>query len=174
MGWMGDGTRAQSLSWWRAFSAKDVVGKMGFLNLLFHSCCHFEGGDSLIGFALEGYCRCCFLLRNRYLRNLEICQKTCISEPFCGGVQGMMGKKVCFLIVCGIVCCELFSEILIFFLCWMKKKSYFCTRIWEKKERSLTWWCKRSGSSVWLEYMPVTHGVASSSLVRTAKHKEAS
>ena len=26
-----------------------------------------------------------------------------------------------------------------------------------------------SGSSVWLEYMPVTHGVASSSLVRTAK-----
>ena len=25
------------------------------------------------------------------------------------------------------------------------------------------------GSSVWLEYMPVTHGVASSSLVRTAK-----
>ena len=29
-----------------------------------------------------------------------------------------------------------------------------------------------SGSSVWLEYMPVTHGVASSSLVRTAKQKE--
>ena len=29
-----------------------------------------------------------------------------------------------------------------------------------------TFW---SGSSVWLEYMPVTHGVASSSLVRTAK-----
>ena len=29
-----------------------------------------------------------------------------------------------------------------------------------------------SGSSVWLEYMPVTHGVASSSLVRTAKRKE--
>lgn len=66
---------------------------MGFLNLFLHSCCHFEGGDSLIGFALEGYCRCCFLLRNRYLRNLEICQKTCIPEPFCGGVQGMMGKK---------------------------------------------------------------------------------
>lgn len=90
---------------------------MGFLNLFLHSCCHFEGGDSLIGFALEGYCRCCFLLRNRYLRNPEICQKTCIPESFCGGVQGMMGKKVCFLIVCGIVCCELFSEILIFFLC---------------------------------------------------------
>ena len=31
-----------------------------------------------------------------------------------------------------------------------------------------------SGSSVWLEYMPVTHGVASSSLVRTAKQKEGS
>ncbi len=31
-----------------------------------------------------------------------------------------------------------------------------------------------SGSSVWLEYMPVTHGVASSSLVRTAKHKKGS
>ena len=31
---------------------------------------------------------------------------------------------------------------------------------------------KRSGSSVWLEYMPVTHGVASSSLVRTAKQKK--
>ena len=92
-------------------------GKMVFMNLLLHSCCHFEGGDSLIGFALEGYCRCCFLPRNRYLRNPEICQKTCISDPFCGGVQGMMGKKVCFLIVCGIVCCELFSEILIFFLC---------------------------------------------------------
>ena len=30
---------------------------------------------------------------------------------------------------------------------------------------------RRSGSSVWLEYMPVTHGVASSSLVRTAKQK---
>ena len=28
---------------------------------------------------------------------------------------------------------------------------------------------KRCGSSAWLEYMPVTHGVASSSLVRTAK-----
>ena len=28
---------------------------------------------------------------------------------------------------------------------------------------------KRIGSSVWLEYMPVTHGVASSSLVRSAK-----
>ena len=27
---------------------------------------------------------------------------------------------------------------------------------------------KRCGSSAWLEYMPVTHGVASSSLVRTA------
>ena len=32
---------------------------------------------------------------------------------------------------------------------------------------------KRSGSSVWLEYMPVTHGVASSSLVRTAKQRRA-
>ncbi len=31
---------------------------------------------------------------------------------------------------------------------------------------------RRSGSSVWLEYMPVTHGVASSSLVRTAKQKK--
>ena len=33
---------------------------------------------------------------------------------------------------------------------------------------------KRSGSSVWLEYMPVTHGVASSSLVRTAKQQRSS
>ena len=31
---------------------------------------------------------------------------------------------------------------------------------------------KWSGSSVWLEYMPVTHGVASSSLVRTAKQRK--
>ena len=31
---------------------------------------------------------------------------------------------------------------------------------------------RRSGSSVWLEYMPVTHGVASSSLVRTAKQEK--
>ena len=37
------------------------------------------------------------------------------------------------------------------------------------KERGLSKCCKRFGSSVWLEYMPVTHGVASSSLVRTAK-----
>ncbi len=28
---------------------------------------------------------------------------------------------------------------------------------------------KRCGSSAWLEYMPVTHGVAGSSPVRTAK-----
>ena len=38
------------------------------------------------------------------------------------------------------------------------------------KERSFKY-CKRFGSSVWLEYMPVTHGVASSSLVRTAKQR---
>ena len=31
---------------------------------------------------------------------------------------------------------------------------------------------KRSGSSAWLEYMPVTHGVAGSSPVRTARKKE--
>ena len=31
---------------------------------------------------------------------------------------------------------------------------------------------KRIGSSVWLEYMPVTHGVASSSLVRSAEKEE--
>ncbi len=41
-----------------------------------------------------------------------------------------------------------------------------------KKERTSKY-CKRFGSSVWLEYMPVTHGVASSSLVRTAKQREA-
>ena len=39
------------------------------------------------------------------------------------------------------------------------------------RERGLSKCCKRFGSSVWLEYMPVTHGVASSSLVRTAKQK---
>ncbi len=38
------------------------------------------------------------------------------------------------------------------------------------RKRSFTE-CKRFGSSVWLEYMPVTHGVASSSLVRTAKQR---
>ena len=47
-----------------------------------------------------------------------------------------------------------------------------CTFALAIKERSFKF-CKRSGSSVWLEYMPVTHGVASSSLVRTAKRKEA-
>ena len=41
----------------------------------------------------------------------------------------------------------------------------------EKASLKKTVW---SGSSVWLEYMPVTHGVASSSLVRTAKHKKGS
>ncbi len=30
---------------------------------------------------------------------------------------------------------------------------------------------KRCGSSAWLEYMPVTHGVAGSSPVRTAKSR---
>ena len=39
----------------------------------------------------------------------------------------------------------------------------------ESKSEKTDW----SGSSVWLEYMPVTHGVASSSLVRTAKQKKA-
>ena len=29
--------------------------------------------------------------------------------------------------------------------------------------------CQRCGSSAWLEYMPVTHGVAGSSPVRTAR-----
>ena len=43
-----------------------------------------------------------------------------------------------------------------------------CTFALAIKERTFKY-CKRSGSSVWLEYMPVTHGVASSSLVRTAK-----
>ena len=40
---------------------------------------------------------------------------------------------------------------------------YLCTRNSETKR--IPNWC---GSSAWLEYMPVTHGVASSSLVRTA------
>ncbi len=45
----------------------------------------------------------------------------------------------------------------------MKKNRTFA--ISKRRESSLR---KRFGSSVWLEYMPVTHGVASSSLVRTA------
>ncbi len=40
------------------------------------------------------------------------------------------------------------------------------------KERHSSCKFSRSGSSVWLEYMPVTHGVASSSLVQTAKQKK--
>ena len=52
----------------------------------------------------------------------------------------------------------------------IEKCSIFALAI---KERGLSKCCKRFGSSVWLEYMPVTHGVASSSLVRTAKRKEA-
>ncbi len=50
--------------------------------------------------------------------------------------------------------------------CQFQKCLYFCTRFRAKES------IKRSGSSVWLEYMPVTHGVASSSLVRTAKQRK--
>ena len=43
-----------------------------------------------------------------------------------------------------------------------------------EKQREFFNKARWSGSSVWLEYMPVTHGVASSSLVRTAKLKKSS
>ena len=45
----------------------------------------------------------------------------------------------------------------------LRKYNYLCTR-YRKTDGAL--WC---GSSAWLEYMPVTHGVAGSSPVRTAK-----
>ena len=61
----------------------------------------------------------------------------------------------------------------------LKKKSHFCKNfykiIWSIQkvivplQTQMRQW---SGSSVWLEYMPVTHGVASSSLVQTAKQEK--
>ena len=45
----------------------------------------------------------------------------------------------------------------------LRKYNYLCTRY---RKTDGDYWC---GSSAWLEYMPVTHGVAGSSPVRTAK-----
>ena len=48
----------------------------------------------------------------------------------------------------------------------------FSKKIWSVSKMFIplqTQMNERSGSSVWLEYMPVTHGVASSSLVQTAE-----
>ena len=53
----------------------------------------------------------------------------------------------------------------------IKKVRTFATAFERESDSEKKDW---SGSSVWLEYMPVTHGVASSSLVRTAKQKRSS
>ncbi len=46
----------------------------------------------------------------------------------------------------------------------LKIRCTFALRLTRKRSKN-----SRSGSSVWLEYMPVTHGVAGSSPVQTAK-----
>ena len=49
-----------------------------------------------------------------------------------------------------------------------KKNLYICNPKRNKRFRNGERSFKRCGSSAWLEYMPVTHGVAGSSPVRTA------
>ena len=50
-----------------------------------------------------------------------------------------------------------------------KKNLYICNPKRNKRFRNGERSFKRCGSSAWLEYMPVTHGVAGSSPVRTAE-----
>ena len=54
------------------------------------------------------------------------------------------------------------------FTCPFGKRIYLCQTFQVAEKCSSNYWF---GSSVWLEYVPVTHGVAGSSPVRTANEE---